>query len=106
MSTVQLNDVTVYVSAIESVEDGVSDEYGRLWNRYVNESMWFAQTVQSIDDLDRLRENMDKIVAPKAEDHPAVIVKLTSGREFRIVGKTRKEIEHDIIWAKRRGHNG
>lgn len=106
MSTVQLNGVTVYVSAIESVEDGVSREYDRAWDRFVGDSMLAAHARLRIRDLRDCREEIDRPVAPKKEDHPAVIVKLTSGREFRIVGKTRGEVENDILWAKRRGDNG
>jgi len=103
LSTVELNGVTVYVSAIESVEDGVSHEYDRLWRKYYYDSMNIAMDTRSIRDLDDLEGELGKLVAPKMEDHPAVIVKLTSGREFRIVGKTRKEVELDIFWAMK-GH--
>lgn len=102
MSTVEINGVTVYVQAIESVADGVSHEYDRLWDRHVHESMSIAMHTRSIRDVDDLRAELDRLVAPKREDYPAVIVKLTSGREFRIVGKTRKEVEQDIRWARRR----
>lgn len=84
MSTVELNGVTVYASAVESVEDGVSQEYDRLWDAFANRPL---NTPWEL---------------PVEEDHPAVIVKLTSGREFRIVGKTRKEVEQDIFWARKR----
>jgi hypothetical protein len=96
LSTVELNGVTVYASAVESVEDGVSDEYNRLWRRYVDAYMLASMYMNSGVDLGSL-------VAPNESDHPAVVVKLTSGREFRIVGKTRAEVERDIFWAKR-GH--
>lgn len=102
MSTVSLNGTTVYVSAVESVEDGVSYEYDRLWNSYANNSILRAMRTATIRDLENLRTEMARIVPPKEEDHPAVIVKLTSGREFRIVGKTRGEVERDILEAKRR----
>lgn len=95
MSTVELNGVTVYASAVESVEDGVSDEYNRLWRRYVDAYMLASMYIDS--DI-----YSGDLVAPNESDHPAVVVKLTSGREFRIVGKTRAEVEQDILWAKRR----
>jgi hypothetical protein len=80
---------------VESVEDGVSAEYDRLWRRYVDAymlaSMYIDSGIYSGD-----------LVAPNESDHPAVVVKLRSGREFRIVGKTRAEVEQDILWAKRR----
>jgi len=94
--------VTVFASAVESVEDGVTLEYDRLWNRYVDAVMTNATSVRTSQDLENLDDEMDKPVAPKEADYPAVIVKLTSGRKFRIVGKTRKEVEQDILWAKRR----
>lgn len=102
MSSVELNGVTVYASAIESVADGVSREYDRLWDRYVNKSMCMAMSTRNLETLAELHERLAVLVAPKMADHPAVIVKLTSGREFRIVGKTRKEVEQEIFWAKRR----
>lgn len=102
MSTIELNGTTVFVSAIESVEDGVSHEYDRLWDKVVSERMFAVRIVSSIEDLHKIEQKRDKAAFPKAEDYPAVIVKLTSGREFRIVGKTRKEVEQDILWAKRR----
>lgn len=101
MSTVLLNGTTVYVSAIESVEDGVSHEYDRLWRRASRE-LFGKSLSATIDTLEEIDKEMEKIVFPKEADHPAVIVKLTSGREFRIVGKTRKEVELEIFWAKRR----
>ena len=103
MSTIQLNGVTVYVSAIESVEDGVSKTFDLLWDRAVSETMLRAYSAESVSSY---AEQEAKVVYPEAKDHPAVVVKLTSGREFRIVGKTRGEVENDILWAKRRGDNG
>lgn len=99
MSTVLLNGTTVYVSAIETVADGVSYEYDRLNRKASNEVFFAAMRADSIGALDEITDN---VVYPKREDYPAVIVKLTSGREFRIVGKTRKEVELEIFWAKRR----
>lgn len=99
MSTVKLNGTTVYVSAIESVEDGVSHEYDTLWNRAAYEILNLAWQVGSVDEI---AEKQAKIELPKEADYPAVIVKLTSGREFRIVGRSRGEVEQDILWAKRR----
>lgn len=99
MSTVDINGVTVYASAIESVADGVSHMYDRLWDRAVHEMMSVAWTASSLEDI---QEKQDEIVLPEQEDYPAVIVKLTSGREFRIVGKTRGEVEQEILLAKRR----
>jgi hypothetical protein len=101
MSTIDINGVTVYVSAIESVADGVSHTYDRLWDRCVHEMMSLSWSA-AYDTLEAVNEAQEKIVFPKQADHPAVIVKLTSGREFRIVGKTRKEVEEEIRWAKRR----
>lgn len=106
MSTVELNGTTVYVSAIESVEDGVSGEYERLFRKASNDVFFLGWSAGSSEPLEELHKKIDAVEFPDVKDHPAVIVKLTSGREFRIVGKTRKEVEHDIIWAKRRGHNG
>ena len=102
MSTVNLNGVTVFVQAIETVADGVSHEFDRLWRSASNEHFYSAMRVNSLADLDALGEKFDELEFPKEADYPAVIVKLTSGREFRIVGKTRKEVEEEIHWAKRR----
>ena len=99
MSILELNGVTVFASAVESVEDGWTHEYDRLWNRAVTETMllsWGGLSEESYE------EEQKKIVLPNVKDHPAVIVKLTSGREFRIVGMTRREVEQDILLARRR----
>lgn len=106
MSSIKINGVTVFVSAIESVEDGVSHEYNRLWRRATNEYMSLAMRANSIEDVEALDSKFDEIEFPKKEAHPAVIVKLTSGREFRLTGVERKDVEWEIDQARWRGENG
>lgn len=99
MSSIELNGVTVYASAVESVEDGVSYEYDKLYQKAANALFFQAWATTDLASLEELEQAAREIEFPSVKDHPAVIVRLTSGREFRIVGKTRKEVEIDIFWA-------
>lgn len=84
MGTININGVDVFADHVETVEMGVSEEYNRLWQAYITRPINTPWEV------------------PLMEDHPAVVVRLTSGREFRIVGADKSKVLQAVSVARRR----